>query len=242
MNDFRKPRVLLVGDSGMGKTTSLIPNNKLGVKGLNPETTFILQCAGSGKDLPMRGWRKAFKADLKPQDGGNFFFSQDIPTIGTMLKGIAANRKDIETIVLDDLDYSMSFTALKDEVKMEFDEWRVLGTRFISRIIKPLLDHPDFYRLNIIFIFHVDYDRRGEPVVKTSGNLVDKHINIPGLFSTVLHAEQVYSAKEDKYVYRFHTSKKPGILAKTLPGCFPDDTVPNDMGLVLDYMNEYANS
>ena len=47
--------ILVMGESGSGKTTSL--------RTLNPETTFIIECDGKG--LSWRGWKNQYAKDKK---------------------------------------------------------------------------------------------------------------------------------------------------------------------------------
>lgn len=48
--------ISVMGVSGAGKSTSLLPNPEFGIEGLNPEETFIVNVAG--KSLPAKGSMK----------------------------------------------------------------------------------------------------------------------------------------------------------------------------------------
>ena len=48
--------IAIVGKSGTGKSTSYGQFPDLGILGLNPKETVIINVAG--KDLPFRGWEK----------------------------------------------------------------------------------------------------------------------------------------------------------------------------------------
>lgn len=45
-------KILVLGKSGFGKTTSYCGRKKLGIKGLNPKETYIIQCVGRGVPNP----------------------------------------------------------------------------------------------------------------------------------------------------------------------------------------------
>ena len=45
-------KILVLAKSGFGKTTSYCGREKLGIKGLNPEETFVIQCIGRGVPNP----------------------------------------------------------------------------------------------------------------------------------------------------------------------------------------------
>jgi len=37
-------KILVLGESGFGKTASLLKNEKLGIKGIDPKETFLISC------------------------------------------------------------------------------------------------------------------------------------------------------------------------------------------------------
>lgn len=45
-------RILILAPSGFGKTTSWAGRKKLGIEGLNPEETYVIQCIGRGVPNP----------------------------------------------------------------------------------------------------------------------------------------------------------------------------------------------
>lgn len=45
-------KILVLAKSGFGKTTSYCGRDKLGIKGLNPKETYIIQCIGRGVSNP----------------------------------------------------------------------------------------------------------------------------------------------------------------------------------------------
>ena len=45
-------RILILAPSGFGKTTSWAGRQKLGIKGLNPKETYVIQCIGRGVSNP----------------------------------------------------------------------------------------------------------------------------------------------------------------------------------------------
>lgn len=94
--------IAIVGDSGSGKSTSLGESVELGIKGLDPSKTFIINV--KGKQLPMRGWKSKYKTiDItKPPTLGNYLATTDTALIIKTLQFIGANRPDIENVVLDD--------------------------------------------------------------------------------------------------------------------------------------------
>ena len=45
-------RILVLAPSGFGKTTSWAGREKLGIKGLDPKETYVIQCVGRGVPNP----------------------------------------------------------------------------------------------------------------------------------------------------------------------------------------------
>ena len=45
-------RILILAPSGFGKTTSWAGRKKLGIKGLDPKETYVIQCVGRGVPNP----------------------------------------------------------------------------------------------------------------------------------------------------------------------------------------------
>ena len=54
--------IAIVGKSGTGKSTSYGQFPELGIKGLDPKETVIINVAG--KDLPFRGWKKLYSGKI----------------------------------------------------------------------------------------------------------------------------------------------------------------------------------
>lgn len=84
--------ILIIGESGRGKTTSL--------RNLNPEETFIIST--TSKPLPWKGWKKQFvKFDPKTNVEGNWFQCSKSTALVTIIKYVSAKRPEIKNIVID---------------------------------------------------------------------------------------------------------------------------------------------
>lgn len=101
--------VAIVGFSGTGKSSSYGNIPEIGVKGLNPKETVVVNIAG--KDLPFRGWRKLYTGKIS--EGGNYIETSDAVQVAKAIEFISANRADIKNIVLDDAQYLMSFEFMR---------------------------------------------------------------------------------------------------------------------------------
>lgn len=85
--------ILILGESGVGKSTSL--------RNLNPEETFII-CTTS-KPLPWKGWKKKYtKFSAKESPEGNWVQCSKAATIINLMKFINSKRPEVKNIIIDD--------------------------------------------------------------------------------------------------------------------------------------------
>lgn len=235
-------RVLLIGDPATGKTTSFFPSEAMGIQGLDPEHLLVIQCAGTAKQLPIKGWRKIFNTSEPVKGGkGRLLFTQSYKLIKAVLYEVAANRPDITDVLIDDVGFTSNRQALMADGKLSYDDYTEIAQQMYQNIFDPITNDTKLNRLNIYVSFHKGFDKMGIPEVLLVGNMLQKYTGkIEGMFSTVLASDQIIdpTTGEDKYV--FYTSKVGNVhIARSLPGCFPTKTIPNDMGLVVKYLNEY---
>lgn len=84
--------ILVLGDSGCGKSSSL--------RNLNPSETFIIST--TSKPLPWRGWKKMYtKFDPKTNIDGNWYQTSKSSNILNIIKYINVKRPDIKNIIID---------------------------------------------------------------------------------------------------------------------------------------------
>ena len=101
--------IAIVGKSGTGKSTSYGNFPDLGIRGLDPKETVIINI--SGKDLPFRGWKKLYAGEIPK--GGNYYESSDANNISKAIKYVSDNRADIKNIVIDDAQFIMAFEFMR---------------------------------------------------------------------------------------------------------------------------------
>ena len=91
--------VAVVTESGFGKSTSYGNIPELGIEGLDPKETFLINV--KGKPLPYRGWKKDW--DPTPKTG-NYLASTDTAQICRVL-GAIDGMPHIKNVIIDDYQY-----------------------------------------------------------------------------------------------------------------------------------------
>ncbi len=130
-------RGLIIAESGFGKTTCLGANAELGIRGLNPQRTFLVNVSVN-KDLVFRGWKKQYVSvpEKAEPTTGNYLESNDANVIVKVLKYITEKRQnEFDTLVVDDLQYLMADFYMDNAVKGGFDVFKDIGL-FMGKLFK----------------------------------------------------------------------------------------------------------
>ena len=217
----------IVGKSGTGKSTSYGQLPELGIKGLPPEKTVVINVAN--KDLPFKGWKKQYKGKL--QENGNYYQTSNADNIAKAILYIEKNRPDIDYIIIDDGQYIMSFEFMSRAKEKGYDKFTDIGVN-----ITKVVNAARMSSKQVFFLWHPEVDDTSGFKMKTAGKMVDNYLTMEGLFSIVLYTD-VY--KEDEtFKYRFVTNHTSSYPAKSPVGMF-DLYIPNDLGYVVTKINEY---
>ena len=227
--------ILVVGDSGSGKSTSIGKIDELGIVGLDPQETAIINV--KDKTLPFRGWKAQYGGKIS--EGGNYYASSNPEDIIKVLKYISENRHDIKNVVLDDYQYVLSEQFMKDALEKGFEKYTRIGKYSYDVINTGLNMRSD---MNFIILTHSD-EENGKVKMKTLGKLLDNVVNPIGLFTIALFTTNRIGANE-KLEYCFTTNKVMDIRGFDIPakspiGMFDEVLIPNDMGYVIKKIKEY---
>ena len=205
-------KLLVLGDSGSGKTTS--------TRNLDPKETFILQCVK--KELPFKGAKQAYNTENK-----NLFFCKDIKTCLQALQNIN-DKTTKKVVIVDDFNYLMSFGYKASANDSGFEKFERLAFG-----IMDIIEYADQMRedITVIFMAHIQENASGKKSMKTIGKFLDDKIVIEGLFTTVLLAGGA------EYGYNFITN---GVIpAKSPMEMFEENTVENDLKKIIEIMKKY---
>ena len=209
--------ILIMGESGSGKTTSM--------RNLKPEETFYIDCDKKG--LNWKGWKIQYSLDKK-----NYIATSDGQKIKKILEKINQEQKQIRNVVVDTLNGIMiddEFARMKEK---GFDKWQDMAYS-----IYELINYANTLRedLTIIFVMHSQTERDDTGFyftrAKTSGKKLDK-IVVESKFSTVLLAKCV----NGKYIFE---TKNNNSTVKTPLGAFEEEIIENDIIKVLEALKDY---
>lgn len=220
--------ILILGESGRGKTTSL--------RNLNPKETFIIST--TAKPLPWRGWKKNYiKFDPKTNPEGNWCQCSKSTMIANLIKYVSVKRLEIKNIVIDDLQYAMAFEFMDRRKEKGYEKFNDIGGDFTD-----LLRVADIVRDDLKLIFTGHSENVGDAMneywtLKTVGKMVKEKITPEGLFTYVFHAtvEEGDSGME----YKFLTNTDGSHVAKTPLGMFEDIKIDNDMNEIIKTIDAY---
>lgn len=227
--------IAIVGNSGEGKSTSIGKNDELGIEGLDPKETVIINVAD--KDLPFRGWKKRYDNTKKISEGGNLVATSSADVIAATIKVVVEKRPEIRTIIIDDAQFIMAFEFMRRATEVGYGKFADLGVN-LGKVIAAAKDAGD--KVKVIFLWHPEKSETGIPKMKTVGKMVDDYLTLEGLFTVILYTKISKPDKEGKGANYFFVTNNDGRLpAKSPHGMFKDLYIPNDLGKVVKAIDEY---
>lgn len=232
--------VAIVGESGVGKSNSILSSESLGTKGLDPKETFLINV--NGQDLPVRQWKKHFKPfNSKKNPDGNLLETSNASVICSLMNYVSEKMPHIKNIVIDDFQYTAGFEFMDRSDEKGFDKFTDIAKHLymIPKVASSLRDD-----ITVFILAHserVESETLGSTFkIKTVGKAVDNKITLEGLFTIILYAATTTDYDTGKAKYSFFTNRDNGTYpAKSPVGMFDTPEVPNDLGLVKDKIDEY---
>lgn len=202
--------VLVIGESGSGKTSSL----------RNFDRKDVLVFSVSGKRMPFR--KKMNVINVRDQSPAERY--------DTIIYMMGKYRDKVKTFVIDDSQYLMAFEEMDRVYEKGYGKFTELAKHFIDLIsaIKSLNDDVIVYLLH-----HAQETDNGKVKAKTIGKMIDDHITLEGLFEIVL------MAVHDEGGYHFITNGIINTSAKSPIDMFEQGIIDNDLKMVNEKIREY---
>lgn len=157
-------KILIIGESGTGKSTS--------IRNCNPETTAIVNPVG--KPLPFRG-----KFEMLNGETDSRYICE------WMMEQAEAGKK---MIIVDDFQYILSIPYMNRIKEAGWDKWNDFGSNYFE-IIDVCSELPD--DVIVYYLSHCETLDNGITTIKLIGKLLREKITIEGLFTTVLRTQVV---------------------------------------------------
>lgn len=148
--------VLILGDSGSGKSTSL--------RNFEPGQIGIFNVAG--KPLP-------FRKKLDKIDGASY---------DKILRVLA--RAKLKAYVIDDSQYLMAFEFFDRATEKGYDKFTNIAVNFRNLVDFVIRKTPE--NCIVYFLHHIETEEGGKVKAKTLGKMLDNQLTLEGLFSIVL--------------------------------------------------------
>lgn len=151
-------KVMILGDSGTGKSASL--------RNFNPEEVLVINSAG--KPLPFKN-----------------HFECVTPAFNRLTTDVinAMDKTKKKVIIIDDAQYIMSFQYMRRIKENGWEKWNDIQGDFFN-----IIQHCDELPSDTIvyFLSHIQRDEEGREKLKTMGKMLDEKITLEGLFTVVL--------------------------------------------------------
>ena len=232
-------KILVLAKSGFGKSTSIGEIPELGIKGLNPSTTYLISAVN--KPLPFRGANKKFvMTTYENPTAGNRVVTNDAEQVANLITMVGHPDSPFETIVLDDMNYISQDYYMKNALKGGWDTPKKIGYG-MGLIFDAINSVPENKTIICLAHFEEYKDKNGDSIsyrYKSTGNMVDQYITPEGKFEIVLYGKATYDNKEKKSIREFVTNDDGVYPAKSPVGML-DLYVPNDLGYIVDAVKAY---
>ena len=239
-------KILVIAESGFGKTTSLLKDEEYEITGLNPEQTYII--SATSKPLPGKGSNKLYPAtknvslnttlqDLQP-------FRRVITNNALVIAHIInlLGRTSIKVIVADDINYVMQDYYMEKALSTGWDTPKKIGYDF-GKIFQAIENLP--IDKHFVMLAHgEEYDKidgRKGYRLKTTGRMVQEYITPEGKFDVVLIGRSNFDEQDKRVKKEFVTNDDGTYTTAKSHKIFDKLYITNDMGYVIEKIEEYYN-
>lgn len=194
------------------------------------------------KPLPFRGWKKKYTPMVIDKEKGtvtgNYYISSNWESILKILKIINKKMPHIKTVVLDDMQYILSYEFVDRATEVGYTKFSELAQHLME-----ILRYSEQMRedCTMCFLTHsenVGTDIDPKYVIKTVGKLLAEKVTLEGLF-TYIFCTKVEEGDDGKMQYKLITNNDGKCLAKTPMDMFEDIEIDNDLNEILKVISNY---
>lgn len=203
--------ILILGESGSGKSASL--------RNFNKEEVGVINVAS--KPLP-------FRTDIKPYNVSKV--AKEKGTNRYALIQNALSKSKTKAIVIDDSQYLLAFDSFDRAKDVGYGKFTDMAVNFEKLIEFCINDIPD--DKIVYFLHHCETTDLGKVKAKTIGKMLDSQLTIEGLFSIVLLCQT------DGQTHKFITQSDGNTTAKSPMEMFELE-IDNDLKAVDTAIREY---
>lgn len=198
--------VLILGESGTGKSTSL--------RNLDPAKTLLIQSIQKPLPFKAKGW----KARVSLKSEGNIIQTDDPALIEKIMR-----TSPHQLVIVDDFQYVMANEYMRRTAETGYAKFTDIGKNAwnVLTAATALAQHRRVY-----ILAHTATDDTGRTKIKTIGKMLDEKITLEGMVTIVLRTQV-----RDGH-YTFATQNDGNDTTKSPMGMFADRYIDNDLAAV----------
>lgn len=242
-------KILVLAKSGFGKTTSWTGREKYGIKGLNPKTTFAIQCIG--RNVANLNFKKCPSCDPQDLTKGNRVVVDCIPhkkrfeVVANIINTLSHPQCPYKNIVVDDFNFLSQDYYMANAMKGGWDTPKEIGYG-MGLIFNAFKNLPDDKNIFVCAHYEEYKDKNGDSIsyrFKSTGKMVDDYITPEANFDIVLFGKASYIESEKKAIKTFVKEFDGEFPAKDAIGALDSlpDEFPNDLSLVEEALDKFRS-
>jgi hypothetical protein len=237
-------KILILAKSGFGKTTSYCGREKVGIKGLNPKETYVIQCIG--RAVPNPEYKLVASPTIKDLTTGNRVQVDGITGIDRfkLVAEIvnALKKSPYKNIIIDDFNYLAQDYYMANAMKGGWDTPKQIGYG-MGLIFDAFKGFPEDKNLICCAHYEEFKDKNGDSIsykFKTTGKMVDDYITPEGKFDIIMFGVQSYDSETKKPIKQFVKEFDGEYPAKDSIGALDNlpDYIPNDLSIVVEELKK----
>lgn len=225
--------VLIMGESGSGKSTS--------IRTLNPSETFIFNVLG--KSLPFRGSNKNYTLYNKETNPtGNIVKINNSKNLIKWLEYINDNMPHVKNVVIEDNTHLSSLEYIGRIREHGWDKFNDIAYNMVTVVNKCKSLRDDI----VVFVIH-HIKETGDGIIEdkgykamTLGKLVEEKMSSYESFFTIVLLAKAKNMDDGTIDYVFLTQDAKS-TTKSPMGMFEQKEIPNDLALVRHSIECYLN-